>query len=59
MPKKLLVGGFRRDENIPQFNNDFMKNYYEDPYEKYFLEPDVRHPRNSLELKNDLPFLSQ
>ena len=35
------------------------KNYYDDSDEEYFLEVDVKYPKNLHNLQNDLPFLTE
>ena len=35
------------------------KNYYDESDEEYFLEVDVKYPKNLHNLQNDLPFLTE
>ena len=41
MLQKLPVSKFEWIEDTSQFNEDFIKNYYEQSNEEYFLEVDV------------------
>ena len=41
MSQKLPVNGFKWVEDIPKFNEDFMKNYNEKGNEGYFLEVNI------------------
>ena len=41
MLQKLPVGKFEWIEDTSQFNEDFIKNYFEQINEEYFLEVDV------------------
>ena len=41
MLQKLPVSKFEWIEDTSQFNEDFIKNYYEQSNEVYFLEVDV------------------
>ena len=59
MSLKLPVNGFEWVEELSQFNEDFIKNYYENSNKGYFLEVDVEYPKNSLNLHMDLPFLPE
>ena len=42
-----------------KFNKDFIKNYYEESDERYFLKTDVQYFEKLHELNNDLPFLPE
>ena len=59
MSQKLLVNKFEWIEETPQFNEDFLKNYYEESDERYFLEVDVQYEEKLHEPHNDLPFLPE
>ena len=59
MSQKLLVNGFEWVEDLSQFKEDFIKNYDENSDERYFLEVDVKYPKNSFNLHRDLPFLPE
>ena len=41
MSQKLPVNRFKWVEHIPEFNEDFMKNYNEKSNEGYFLEVNI------------------
>ena len=57
--KKLSVNGFKWNKNVSKFDEDFIKNYYEDRNKVYILEVDVEYPKNLLNLHSDLPFLPE
>ena len=59
MLQKLPVKNFEWIKNIPQFNEDFMKNYNEEIDKVYFFEVDAQNPETLNELHDDLPFLSE
>ena len=43
MSQKLSMNNFDWIEDTSQFNEDFIKNYYEECDEGYFLEVDVQY----------------
>ena len=57
MSQKLPVNDFKWDEDISEFNEDFIKSYNDQSDEGYFLEADVQYLKNVHNLHNDLPFL--
>ena len=57
--QKLLVDGFKWNEETSQFNEDFKKSYDEESDEGYFLQADVQYPENLNNLCNNLPFLTE
>ena len=59
MSQKLPVNRFKWVEELSQFKDDFIKNYNEDSNSGYFLEVDVKYPKNLFSLHIDLPFLSE
>ena len=59
MSQKLPVNRFKWVEELSQFKDDFIKNYNEDSNNGYFLEVDVKYPKNLFSLHIDLPFLSE
>ena len=59
MSQKFSVNGFEWVEDLSQFKEDFIKNYDENSDEQYFLEVDVKYPKNSFNLHRDLPFLPE
>ena len=59
MFQKLPVKGFKRVENLSEFNENFIKKYDKNSNTGYFLEVDVEYPKDlSISLK-DLPFLPE
>ena len=44
MSQRLPVNGFEWIKTTSKFNEDFLKNYSEDSYIRYFVEVDVKHP---------------
>ena len=46
-------------KNTLKFNEDFIKNYYEDSDKAYILEVDFKYPKKLLDLDSDLPFLQE
>ena len=56
---KLPVGGFEWIDNLPKFNESFIKNYDENSHKGYILEVDVEYPKNLHKLHSDLPFLPE
>ena len=56
---KLPLNSFEWIKDTSQFIEDFMKNYYEDSDERYFLEVDVQYLEKLHELHNDLPILPE
>ena len=59
MSQKSPLDGFKWVEEIPQFNEDFIKNYNVERDIGYFLKVDVLYPEQLHELHNDLPFLQE
>ena len=55
MPQKLPVDGFKWKQYISEFNEDFIKNYYEDSDKEYISEVGVEQPKNLHYLQSDLP----
>ena len=47
------------ERNIFKFDEDFIKNYDEDSIKGYILEVDVEYLKRLLNLRSDLPFLSE
>ena len=56
MSQRLPVNNFERIDNKLQ---DFIKNYFEESDEGYFLGFDVQYLEKLPELHNDLPFLPE
>ena len=61
MSQKLPANGFKlvKQEELSNFNEDFIKNYHENGNIGYFLEVDIDYPKELLNLHEDLPFLSE
>ena len=61
MSQKLPVDGFRwiEKDDLLKFNESFIKNYDENSDKRYFLEVDVKYPKNLHKLHSDLPFLPE
>ena len=59
MCKKILVSDFKWVDDISVFTEDFIKYYDENGDIGYYLEADVKYPRNLHNLHSDLPFLSE
>ena len=61
MSQKLPVNDFEWVENddISEFNEDFIKNYNENSDIGYILEVDVEYPRNLHMIHSDLPLLPE
>ena len=55
MSQKLSVNGFKWIKKISMFNEDFIKNYYENSNKGYILEADVEYTKNWFNLHSDLP----
>ena len=56
MSQKLLVNGFKWENDLSRFNKDFIKNYNEDSDVGYFLEVDTEYPKELWSSHKDLPF---
>ena len=59
MSKKLPVNGFKWENDLSRFNEDFIKNYNENSDVGYFLEVDVEYPKKLFSSHKDLPFLPE
>ena len=57
MSQKLPVNGFKWENDLSRFNEDFIKNYNENSDVGYFLEVDVEYPKKLWSSHKDLPFL--
>ena len=57
--QKLPVNNFEWIEGNSQYNEDFIKNYYKESDEGYFLDVDGNYLENIYELYNNLPFSSK
>ena len=61
MSQKLPVNDFKwvKIEELSKFNEDFIKNYYENGNIGYFLEKDIDYPKELFNLHQDLSFLPE
>ena len=59
MFQKLHVDGFKWKENVSKFDEEFIKNYYEDSNKGYALEVDVESTKDLHNCHSNLPFLSE
>ena len=59
MSQKLPVKGFMWENDLSKFNAEFIKNYYENSNEGYFLEVDIEYPKQLGSPHKDLPFLPE
>ena len=59
MYKKLPVNGFKLENDLLRFNEDFIKNYNENSDIGYFLEVDIEYPKRLWSSHKDLPFLPE
>ena len=57
MSQKIPINKFEWIEDTSSFNEDFIKNYYEESAEGYFLGVDVYYPEKLYEFHNYLSFL--
>ena len=59
MSQKTLVNGFKWENDLPRFNERFIKKYIENSDIGYFLEEDVDSPKTLFGSLKDLPFLPE
>ena len=59
MSQKLPVDGFKWIKKLSEFDESFVKNYYENNDKGYILEVDVEYPKILFNLHRDLPFLPE
>ena len=61
MSQKLPVNDFKwvKQEDLSQFNEDFIKSCDENGNTGYFLEVDIDYPKELFDLHKDLPFLPE
>ena len=59
MSKKLLVNGFKWENDLSRFNENFIKNYNENSDVGYFHEVDIEYPKKLWSSHKDLPFLPE
>ena len=56
MSQKLPVNGFKWVKRLLKFNERFIKKYDENSNKGYFLEVDVKYPKNLFNLHKDFAF---
>ena len=59
MSKKLPVNGFKWENDLSRFNENFIKNYNENSDVGYFLEVDIEYPKQLWDSHKNLPFLPE
>ena len=53
MPQKLPLNGFKWVKKLSKFHESFIKGYDENSDKRYFLEVDVKYPKNLFSLHKD------
>ena len=56
---KIASKCFKWVRNVPEIDEDFIKNYDVDRDIGYFLKVDIEYPKNLRYLHSDLPFLPE
>ena len=59
MSKQWPVNGFKCENDLSRFNENFIKNYDENSDVGYFLEVDIEYPKQLWGLHKDLQFLPE
>ena len=59
MSKKLSVNGFKWENDLSRFNQNFIKNYNENSDVGYILEVDIEYHKQLWSSHKDLPFLPE
>ena len=59
MSHKLPVADVKWDEDVSEYNEDFIKSYNDESDEGYFLKGDVQYSENLHNFHNNLLFLSE
>ena len=59
MSKKLPVSGFKWENDLSRFNENFIKNYDGNSDVGYFLEVDIEYLKHLWSSHKDLPFLPE
>ena len=59
MPKKLPVNGFKYENDLSRFNENFIKKYNESSDVGYFLHVNIECPKQLWSYHKDLPFLPE
>ena len=57
--QKLPVNGFKWEDDLSRFNEDFIKNYNENSDIWYFLEVDIEYTKKLFSSHKDLPYLKE
>ena len=57
MSQKLPVSGFKWENDLSKFNEEFIKNYNENIDVGYSLEVDIQYPKTLWRSHKELPFL--
>ena len=47
------------EKNVPNFDEELIKNYDDDSDKEYILEVDIDHPKNLHDLQSNIPFLPE
>ena len=56
MSQKIPTNGFKWVKDLSQFNEDFINEYDENSYIRYFLEVDIDYPKGLFNFHKDSPF---
>ena len=59
MSQKFPINGFKWVKYLTKFNESFIKKYNQNSDRGYFLEVDVKYPKNLFKSHKDLPFLAE
>ena len=59
MSQKFPINGFKWVKYLSKFNESFIKKYNQNSDRGYFLEVDVKYPKNLFKSHKDLPFLAE
>ena len=59
MSKKLPVNGFKWENDLSKFNENFIKNYNENSDVGYFLEIDIEYSKKLWSFRKDLPLFPE
>ena len=59
MSKKLPVNGFKWENDLSRFNENFIKNYNENSDAGYFLEVDIEYPKQLWRYQKDLTIFNR
>ena len=59
MSKKLPLNGFKWENDLSRFNENFIKNYNENSDAGYFLEVDIEYPKQLWRYQKDLTIFNR